>query len=111
MDRADGQWMCAGGEGMINQIFLSIFNLSIFIQTHYRFFLYIQSGRDVCAGFGGAPLVIKENGVYLQVGIMSFGSDNCGGRNTPRFLRFFCIYFLSSFVLLIAVMIHLFFLN
>lgn len=40
-------------------------------------------GRDVCAGFGGAPLVIKENGVYLQIGIMSFGSDNCGGRNIP----------------------------
>lgn len=52
--RSDGQWMCAGGEG-----------------------------RDVCAGFGGAPLVIKENGVYLQIGIMSFGSDNCGGRNIP----------------------------
>jgi secreted trypsin-like serine protease len=24
-------------------------------------------GRDACQGFGGAPLVIKENGVYSQV--------------------------------------------
>lgn len=46
-------------------------------------FSKLKIGRDVCAGFGGAPLVIKENGVYLQIGIMSFGSDNCGGRNIP----------------------------
>lgn len=50
----DGQWMCAGGEA-----------------------------RDACQGFGGAPLVIKENGVYSQIGIMSFGSENCGGRSIP----------------------------
>lgn len=50
----EGQWMCAGGEG-----------------------------RDVCQGFGGAPLFLRENGVFSQIGIMSFGSDNCGGINTP----------------------------
>ncbi|XP_026843294.1 phenoloxidase-activating factor 1, partial [Drosophila persimilis] len=46
----EGQWMCAGGEG-----------------------------KDVCQGFGGAPLFIQENGIFSQIGIMSFGSDNCGG--------------------------------
>lgn len=50
----EGQWMCAGGEG-----------------------------RDACQGYGGAPLVVKENGVYSQIGIMSFGSDSCGGVNIP----------------------------
>ncbi|XP_012158253.1 prostasin isoform X1 [Ceratitis capitata] len=50
----EGQWMCAGGEG-----------------------------KDVCQGFGGAPLFIQENGIYSQIGIMSFGSDNCGGLRIP----------------------------
>lgn len=50
----DGQWMCAGGEG-----------------------------KDVCQGFGGAPLFIQEEGVYSQIGVMSFGSDNCGGLRVP----------------------------
>lgn len=34
----DGQWMCAGGEG-----------------------------KDVCQGFGGAPLFTQENGIFSQV--------------------------------------------
>ena len=71
----EGQWMCAGGEG-----------------------------KDVCQGFGGAPLFIQENGIFsqvkwqiqklfslpiylcvflFQIGIMSFGSDNCGGLRIP----------------------------
>ncbi|CAO1360855.1 unnamed protein product [Diamesa hyperborea] len=50
----EGQWMCAGGEG-----------------------------KDACQGFGGAPLVIMENNVAYQVGIMSFGSENCGGLRIP----------------------------
>ncbi|CAD7086315.1 unnamed protein product [Hermetia illucens] len=50
----DGQWMCAGGEG-----------------------------KDVCQGFGGAPLFIMQDGMYSQIGIMSFGSDNCGGVRIP----------------------------
>lgn len=41
------------------------------------------SGKDACQGFGGAPLVVNENGIYMQIGIMSFGSDNCGGRKIP----------------------------
>jgi prostasin len=61
-------------------------------------------GRDACQGFGGAPLVIRENGVYsqvsfvvellitrwvnkkfipFQIGIMSFGSDDCGAIRVP----------------------------
>ena len=50
----DGEWMCAGGEG-----------------------------KDACQGFGGAPLLIKENGVFSQIGIMSFGSENCGQHRIP----------------------------
>lgn len=50
----EGQWLCAGGEA-----------------------------KDACQGFGGAPLVVKEQGIYKQVGIMSFGSDNCGGPRIP----------------------------
>lgn len=33
-----GQWMCAGGES-----------------------------KDACQGFGGAPLVFRENGLFKQV--------------------------------------------
>ncbi|XP_055642291.1 phenoloxidase-activating factor 1 [Toxorhynchites rutilus septentrionalis] len=50
----DGEWMCAGGEG-----------------------------RDACLGFGGAPLIIREQGRYGQIGIMSFGAETCGALNMP----------------------------
>lgn len=51
----EGQWMCAGGEG-----------------------------RDVCQGYGGAPLIVTDaGGVSSQIGIMSFGSENCGGLRIP----------------------------
>uniref|UniRef100_A0A182PE86 ethanolamine-phosphate cytidylyltransferase n=1 Tax=Anopheles epiroticus TaxID=199890 RepID=A0A182PE86_9DIPT len=50
----DGEWMCAGGEG-----------------------------RDACHGFGGAPLIIRDQGRYAQIGIMSFGADTCGALNMP----------------------------
>uniref|UniRef100_A0A1S4H1C9 CLIP-domain serine protease n=2 Tax=gambiae species complex TaxID=44542 RepID=A0A1S4H1C9_ANOGA len=50
----DGEWMCAGGEG-----------------------------RDACHGFGGAPLIIRDQGRYAQIGIMSFGAETCGALNMP----------------------------
>lgn len=78
--------MCAGGEGKLNLDIFFLSRYSCFISNAQFLSHSIELnflGRDVCAGFGGAPLVIKENGVYLQVGIMSFGSDNCGGRNIP----------------------------
>lgn len=34
-------------------------------------------------GFGGAPLLTSENGITNQIGIMSFGSENCGGLRIP----------------------------
>lgn len=40
-------------------------------------------GRDVCQGFGGSPLVIKENGIFWQIAILSFGSDACGEQRIP----------------------------
>lgn len=40
-------------------------------------------GRDVCQGFGGSPLIIKENGIFWQVAILSFGSDACGDPKIP----------------------------
>ncbi|XP_058056801.1 phenoloxidase-activating factor 1-like [Anopheles bellator] len=50
----DGEWMCAGGEG-----------------------------RDACHGFGGAPLIVRDQGRYSQIGIMSFGAETCGALNMP----------------------------
>lgn len=40
-------------------------------------------GRDACQGYGGAPLLVKEDGISQQIGIMSFGSENCGGARIP----------------------------
>lgn len=73
---SDKQFQCAGGEG-----------------------------RDVCQGFGGAPLLITETVLGVTItnqigrlirssnesmdsnkfftGIMSFGSENCGGLRIP----------------------------
>ncbi|XP_026477489.1 phenoloxidase-activating factor 1-like [Ctenocephalides felis] len=45
-----GAWLCAGGE----------------------------PGGDACQGFGGAPLVLRRGQRFVQVGMMSFGSDKCG---------------------------------
>ncbi|KAL0828894.1 hypothetical protein ABMA28_003798 [Loxostege sticticalis] len=42
-----------------------------------------EAGRDACSGFGGAPLLLVRNGNYVQVGIVSFGSENCGSEGVP----------------------------
>ncbi|KAG8233061.1 hypothetical protein J437_LFUL012937 [Ladona fulva] len=39
-------------------------------------------GRDACDGDGGGPLSCEKDGVWWQVGIVSFGIG-CGRRNTP----------------------------
>lgn len=63
--------MCAGGEGrdvcqVSSALILVAFNLNKWFQ-----------------GFGGAPLLTNENGITNQIGIMSFGSENCGGLRIP----------------------------
>ncbi|XP_063538852.1 chymotrypsin-like protease CTRL-1 isoform X1 [Cydia strobilella] len=42
-----------------------------------------EEGRDACSGFGGAPLLLSRDGQYYQVGIVSFGSENCGSEGVP----------------------------
>ncbi|KAF7286799.1 hypothetical protein GWI33_004204 [Rhynchophorus ferrugineus] len=42
-----------------------------------------QRGQDACSGFGGAPLLVKHSSTYYQVGILSFGSDQCGAAGIP----------------------------
>ncbi|CAG9788071.1 unnamed protein product [Diatraea saccharalis] len=42
-----------------------------------------EEGKDACSGFGGAPLLLMRNNVYVQVGIVSFGSENCGSEGVP----------------------------
>lgn len=70
--------MCAGGEGKRKNS--SIIPIRVVYDKKTVIFI---SGKDACQGFGGAPLVVNENGIYMQIGIMSFGSDNCGGRKIP----------------------------
>ncbi|XP_014246934.1 serine protease easter-like [Cimex lectularius] len=45
-----------------------------------------ELGRDACSGFGGAPLVTVDPNSrdrYFQIGLMSFGSDQCGSYGVP----------------------------
>ncbi|XP_019866990.1 CLIP domain-containing serine protease 14D [Aethina tumida] len=42
-----------------------------------------QQGNDACSGFGGAPLMVKHGDTFYQVGILSFGSDQCGASGVP----------------------------
>ncbi|KAL4711112.1 hypothetical protein ACJJTC_009483 [Scirpophaga incertulas] len=42
-----------------------------------------EEGRDACSGFGGAPLLVWRDGHQYQVGIVSFGSENCGSEGVP----------------------------
>lgn len=65
--------MCAGGEGRdVCQVNISIFFVNSIASTFFFF-----------KGFGGAPLLTSENGITNQIGIMSFGSENCGGLRIP----------------------------
>ncbi|XP_028169758.1 chymotrypsin-like protease CTRL-1 [Ostrinia furnacalis] len=42
-----------------------------------------EEGKDACSSFGGSPLMVMRNGSYVQVGIVSFGSENCGSEGVP----------------------------
>lgn len=42
-----------------------------------------ELGRDACSGFGGAPLLVRHGDTHYQVGILSFGSDQCGAAGVP----------------------------
>lgn len=48
-----------------------------------EFTIKLVTGSIFFQGFGGAPLLISENGITNQIGIMSFGSENCGGLRIP----------------------------
>jgi prostasin len=65
--------MCAGGEG---RDVCQVRNVKNY-QNEKNVIKFVFKG------FGGAPLMINENGVTNQVGIMSFGSENCGGLRVP----------------------------
>jgi secreted trypsin-like serine protease len=65
--------MCAGGEGRdVCQVRLNFTQTFCIFHTNPPF-----------QGFGGAPLLVTENGITNQIGIMSFGSENCGGLRIP----------------------------
>ncbi|KAK9892088.1 hypothetical protein WA026_018289 [Henosepilachna vigintioctopunctata] len=40
-------------------------------------------GNDACSGFGGSPLLVQQGNTFYQVGILSFGSDQCGAGGVP----------------------------
>ncbi|XP_044265878.1 CLIP domain-containing serine protease 14D [Tribolium madens] len=42
-----------------------------------------EAGNDACSGFGGAPLMVRHGETHYQVGILSFGSDQCGAAGVP----------------------------
>ncbi|CAG9583148.1 unnamed protein product [Danaus chrysippus] len=42
-----------------------------------------EEGKDACSGFGGAPLILNRDGQFVQIGIVSFGSENCGSEGIP----------------------------
>lgn len=64
--------MCAGGEGRDVCQVSGKQNLKI----SHKLLTFFQ-------GFGGAPLLTNENSITNQIGIMSFGSENCGGLRIP----------------------------
>ncbi|KAF2902632.1 hypothetical protein ILUMI_03554 [Ignelater luminosus] len=51
--------------------------------TEYQLCAGGEHGKDACTGFGGSPLLQSEGDTYYQVGILSFGSDQCGAPGIP----------------------------
>nr|XP_012151829.1 PREDICTED: transmembrane protease serine 11D-like [Megachile rotundata] len=44
-------------------------------------------GQDACQGDSGGPLIVVENGVPLQIGIVSYGDANCPSNRPGVFSR------------------------
>ena len=52
---------------------------------------FSNGGRDSCIGDSGGPLLLKQNGVYRQVGIISYG-EGCGEANKYGVYTFLPLY-------------------
>ena len=44
-------------------------------------------GRDACQGDSGGPLIVVQSGVYLQIGIVSYGDAGCPSSKPGVFSR------------------------
>ena len=42
---------------------------------------------DACGGDSGGPLAIESNGEYIQIGIVSFGDEDCPSTRAGAFTR------------------------
>ena len=52
---------------------------------------FTNGGRDSCTGDSGGPLLLKQNGIYRQVGIISYG-EGCGKPNKYGVYTFLPLY-------------------
>ncbi|XP_023345598.1 transmembrane protease serine 9 isoform X2 [Eurytemora carolleeae] len=98
----DGEFMAAGW-GMINittkkkDSFLQKVNLTIYpLQDCINLYknentikkvtpqhlCTLRKGKDVCRGDSGGPLFLRENGIYIQIGISSWGTE-CANSKYP----------------------------
>ncbi len=52
---------------------------------------FIDGGRDSCTGDSGGPLLLEQNGIYRQIGIISYG-ESCGKPNKYGVYTFLPLY-------------------
>ncbi|XP_070495182.1 brachyurin-like [Chironomus tepperi] len=55
-----------------------------------------KEGRRTCGGDSGGPVVIKDDGQHIQIGIVSKGEESCGGVHPSIFTR--VTYYLDDFI-------------